>query len=321
MRVAGRQRPTTPGTTDAGLVNSVSIRWLFESCSLRVSRWQCRVERRGLTEERRQPWHIIAFPHLGAYRMHTPEGVTFVDANTVAFFNAGRPYQTSHPNGCGDQGSSLVVAPEVLGEALAAFDPDARDRIDAPFRRCGAASPPSVYLRLRLFLNRLQRGTAEDPLDLEETGLRLLETIVPLAAGACAPAASAPTRSTLDRVEEARILLERRFRDALSLADLATAVDLSPYHLCRMFRKASGLTVHRYLVRLRLREAVDRLADGAPDLSRVALATGFSSHSHFSAAFRQEFGVSPSHVRDAAASGSLRRLAPACADRSSAARS
>ena len=59
----------------------------------------------------------------------------------------------------------------------------------------------------------------------------------------------------------------------------------------------TALTLPRYANRLRLREALARLADGEGDLTRVALACGFYDHSHFANAFRREFGLSPSAVR------------------------
>jgi AraC family transcriptional regulator len=56
--------------------------------------------------------------------------------------------------------------------------------------------------------------------------------------------------------------------------------------------------MHRYLNRLRLQEALQRVAAGA-DLGEVGISLGFSSHSHFTAAFRKEFGVTPSQARSA----------------------
>jgi AraC-like DNA-binding protein len=58
--------------------------------------------------------------------------------------------------------------------------------------------------------------------------------------------------------------------------------------------------LYRYLTRLRLRAALERLADGARDLTALALELGFSSHSHFADAFRREFGRTPSDVRNGA---------------------
>ena len=73
----------------------------------------------------------------------------------------------------------------------------------------------------------------------------------------------------------------------------------SPFHLARVFQQRTGLPVHRYLTKLRLRAALERLADGANDLTALALDLGFSSHSHFTDSFRREFGRAPSEVRQA----------------------
>jgi AraC-like DNA-binding protein len=78
---------------------------------------------------------------------------------------------------------------------------------------------------------------------------------------------------------------------------VARAVHASPFHLARVFRERAGVPIHRYLTRLRLRAAIERLADGADDLTALALDLGFSSHGHFTDTFRREFGRTPSDVR------------------------
>ena len=65
-------------------------------------------------------------------------------------------------------------------------------------------------------------------------------------------------------------------------------------HLARIFQQQTGVPVHRYLTQLRLRASLEQLADDVNDLTAVALDLGFSSHSHFTDAFRREFGHSPS---------------------------
>jgi AraC family transcriptional regulator len=92
-------------------------------------------------------------------------------------------------------------------------------------------------------------------------------------------------------------LLGSRFAAPLSLRDIAREVHSSPYHLSRIFRREMGLSIHRYLNRIRLRVAVDRLASGEPDLTILALDLGFSSRGHFYDAFRAELHVTPSALR------------------------
>ena len=84
----------------------------------------------------------------------------------------------------------------------------------------------------------------------------------------------------------------------MGLTDLAAAVDLSPFHLCRAFRIVTGGTISSYRTNLRVRASLERVADGE-DLTTVALSLGFASHSHFTHAFTTVFGTSPSAMRRA----------------------
>ncbi|HJQ39538.1 MAG TPA: helix-turn-helix transcriptional regulator, partial [Thermoanaerobaculia bacterium] len=79
--------------------------------------------------------------------------------------------------------------------------------------------------------------------------------------------------------------------------DIAAECGVSPFHLARVFKAETGISVHQYLLRIRMEQALSRLRDGETQLSRLALDLGFSSHSHFSTSFRRHFGESPAGVR------------------------
>jgi AraC-like DNA-binding protein len=66
--------------------------------------------------------------------------------------------------------------------------------------------------------------------------------------------------------------------------------------------------VHRWLLRLRLHASLERVAEPGSDLTTVALDFGFASHSHFTAAFRRTFGLTPSALRGRARTCTLARL-------------
>jgi len=83
----------------------------------------------------------------------------------------------------------------------------------------------------------------------------------------------------------------------LTLKHLAAESGYSRTHFCRMFRVATGKTPHRYLLELRLKRAESLLTSGSLSLIDIAFACGFSSHAHFSTAFRSRYGVSPSAYR------------------------
>jgi AraC-like DNA-binding protein len=100
------------------------------------------------------------------------------------------------------------------------------------------------------------------------------------------------------RVEQARELLACAPTRHWSLGALGEALRCSPFHLARKFRAATGETITRYVLRLRLRLALERLAEGERNIALLAIETGFAHHSHFSARFRGAFGITPTEARD-----------------------
>jgi AraC-like DNA-binding protein len=81
------------------------------------------------------------------------------------------------------------------------------------------------------------------------------------------------------------------------LDELARGAKLSRYHFLRLFQQLTGLTPHRYLLRIRLRRAATQLLLEPARVLDVALDSGFGDVSNFNHAFRAEFGVSPRSYR------------------------
>jgi AraC-like DNA-binding protein len=92
------------------------------------------------------------------------------------------------------------------------------------------------------------------------------------------------------------------------LDDIARAVHSSTFQLARVFHCETGLPMHHYRTRLRLRAALERLVEAETDLTALALDLGFSSHSHFTSAFRRAFGITPSECRRRATVKGLREM-------------
>jgi len=86
----------------------------------------------------------------------------------------------------------------------------------------------------------------------------------------------------------------------LSLAGLASLAGLSTHRLLPAFRCSFGLTPLQYVIAQRLQLACRLLADTGQDITAIALACGFSSHSHLTSAFRQRYGITPRQFRTAA---------------------
>lgn len=86
--------------------------------------------------------------------------------------------------------------------------------------------------------------------------------------------------------------------DNPSLAQLAAAAALSPYHFARRFKASLGLSPHQFVLRARLERAKSLLAGDRHSLVEIGLATGFANQSHFTTAFRRFTGTTPKRYRD-----------------------
>jgi len=99
----------------------------------------------------------------------------------------------------------------------------------------------------------------------------------------------------LNRVVE---FIDANLEHDISLADLATAAELSPFHFSREFRKSTGKTPQQYVMQQRLERA--KLLLARPDLPivEVSLRTGFKNQSHFTSWFRKYTNFTPKLWRD-----------------------
>jgi len=111
-----------------------------------------------------------------------------------------------------------------------------------------------------------------------------------------------------DVVERVKGLLALELGRPAPLEPLARSVSLSVFHLCRLFKTRTGTTLHAYRNRLRLHASLEDVAGSTKELAGIALEFGFSSHSHFSAAFRREFGLSPDGLRRRTSAAGSRAL-------------
>ncbi len=98
-------------------------------------------------------------------------------------------------------------------------------------------------------------------------------------------------------IRRAILYIERHFRDAISLADVAAYAGLSPGHFSESFRAHVGATFQSFLQGLRLRFAASLLAATTLPITEICYASGFNTVSHFEKAFKLRFGASPREYR------------------------
>ena len=240
------------------------------------------------------PWHAHAhfvFPYRGLWVRHEGEGLAVAEAGQVLLSNAGACYRTHHPVVGGDAclivrvDETIVreVAPPAVLRGGDAFGFDhLRLRIDA------RASALVAMLR-----HSLREGIAE-PLEAESLAL----TLVTRALGPRTAHVAGSTGGRQRLVDRAKLVIAGDLSRRWTLAEIAAEVGVSPVYLTQTFQQVEALPLYRYQLRLRLARALDRIGD-VDDLAQLGLDVGFSSHSHFSAAFLQAYGRSPSEFREA----------------------
>jgi AraC family transcriptional regulator len=241
----------------------------------------------------------IAFPGTSVVIQHLGAEPVLANPNHVIFYNAEQAYRRELRDQRGDHCVFFELSPELLRAALGSDE--------LPFTH--APAPATTFLAAH------GAARSSDPLEAEELGLEAVrETLANGAAFHRIRRGAARTRTRHEHqrlADDAKELLTDRVVERLTLADVARILHTSEFHLARVFRERTGFTLHGYRTHLRLRLALDRLASGCADLTTVATELGFSSHAHFTRAFKELFGSPPSAVRSAFRLRELRRIVEA----------
>lgn len=217
----------------------------------------------------------------GVFAVHRRGETVVADAATVLVLAAGDEYRVAHPGLGGDTSTALAFAPEITQEALGG-------------RR---ASHGTLRAATQVAAWRMVAGLRRqaDRLAAVEAAMLVLDAV---SADLAADVTSTQLRPRARRrAEDVRALLACDPGARWRLDQVAHAVHCSPFHLARQFRAATGETISRYLLRLRLSLALERIAAGETSLARLAEELGFAHHSHLTAHFHAMFATTPSQLR------------------------
>jgi AraC-like DNA-binding protein len=289
---------------------------LFEGPDLLFAELSCPPGDPDWGEDNQVARTIVALPGAPVWQSHDGAERRLFNQNDVVFHYPGSEYRREPFRGGGYRCLFLIPSGSLIREVAAEIDPAAAD---GPVVRLppGAPLDGRTFAISRLAARHLASGTGRagaaapaDPSRARELLYELLRRTI-RAAGRGEPGrpgagafhrsvhSGATLRARREIVEEAKEFLTARMAERISLDDLARRVYVSPYHLARLFRAATGFSVHGYLVDLRLRNGLDRIgATGghADGIGEVGVRLGFNSHSHFTASFRRAFGLAPSRL-------------------------
>lgn len=228
----------------------------------------------------------VAFGGTNVVIRHLGREAVLANRNHAVFYDAGQRYVRRLADPAGDH-CLFVELDAGLAAELVGGD-------GFPFTHGPMPARP------RLLLELAARHAGDDGLAAEEIVLEAVAAAAEAASGLRrrAPARAATELAQGDLVESAKEALASDPAARLSLATLAGQLYVSEFHLARVFKARTGFTLRGYRNHLRLRLALERLAERDVDLARLALDLGYASHSHFTDSFRAAFGVPPSAVRD-----------------------
>ncbi|EKQ68003.1 DNA-binding domain-containing protein, AraC-type [Leptolyngbyaceae cyanobacterium JSC-12] len=83
----------------------------------------------------------------------------------------------------------------------------------------------------------------------------------------------------------------------LSLATIATNLEMSQYYFWHLFKQSIGMTPHKYLIQQRVERAKELLKQPKITITEIALECGFTHQSHFAKQFKRLTGITPGQFR------------------------
>jgi len=273
-------------------------RIVFDSGLVRVGAFRCYPDDPSFHDSGPARKCCFVFPRTAVEIQHEHERAFVANPNVVTFYNQGQAYVRNAVSIEGDRCDWFGVEIDVVQDVVRTFDSALDVHPERPFNFTRGWADASTYLAQRGLFEQVVAGAVNEPLMVEESIVNLLEQVVRSAyktAGIARP--STVGRKQRDIVHHIEFVLSRQWEDCLSLRDLAREVGISVYHLCRMFRRATGSTLHQYRQNLRVRSSLESVMESSRSLVDIALDAGFSSHSHYTSCFRQEFAQTPSSVR------------------------
>lgn len=230
------------------------------------------------------PEFQLALPYRGLFSWDIGRGRTLLDANQFLFIGGNQDFVEHQPIRAVGH-ASIIFTPtrEILSELLAWAD-----REESPMQ-LDVATPVSEHLRILLqYWLALRPDAPGNSLRLDELTVATFREAMRIAPR------NRPMPSPL--VARTKELLHELVGEPLSLQRLADTLDVSPVYLTQTFSRSEGIPLYRYQLHLRLARAMVELP-ACDDITALALDLGFSSHSHFTTAFKAFTRQTPSAFR------------------------
>ncbi|MGQ0643715.1 MAG: AraC family transcriptional regulator, partial [Gemmatimonadaceae bacterium] len=228
-------------------------RVIYEGPGVQVGSFACpttdpRFRDSGPTEN-----HLVVFPRNGVWIRHAGSRAFVADPQVVTIYNRGQEYTRDQISPDGDRCDWFAVAPAIANEIACVYDARA-DQERRPFAHEFSLCSPNLYMNQRRLFLRLARGSV-DAFEAEEATIAIVAAVIARSHGVrpWTHAADRPDEARRDLVERSRAAIVANIEQHDSVAALAAKLQTSPFHLCRVFRSVTGMTLHAYRLEVRQR--------------------------------------------------------------------
>jgi AraC-like DNA-binding protein len=245
--------------------------------------------------------HLIAIPRSVIAVTQAGRGERITTPVRAVFYNKGCHYTARSVCSLRETTLFIRVPSSILADAIRPHDPRVDARRDQPLTFVDGPMSDATYLNLSRLATAIPRaGEADDV--LREAVSNLID------AAYAERAKRAPARQGVnddDYVRWGQELISLSIGESIGLDEIARRVGVSASHLCQAFKRRLGMTTQEFRACLRLRSAVDELAEARGPIGPVASNFGYSDPSQFALDFRRRFGLTPERVRSELRAGVL----------------
>lgn len=272
------------------MAEDLSVKLLLNTETVALSDVICRGDCRHKSAEECTRSTFLVFPYQGVFMRHLGSDEVVGEANQVMLFNQDESYRISHPVKGGDACLSIGIDAALLRE-LAPKELVRQGRSGEREKLAFQYQRLRIDARAQALVALLRHGLQREVIETLEAETLAL-TLVKRALGERTSHVARATAGRHKLVDRAKLALTSDLGRRWTLAEIAAAVGVSPVYLTQVFQQVEGLPLYRYQLRLRLARALDLLPE-YDDLTTLSMELGFSSHSHFSSAFRQAYDRTP----------------------------
>ncbi|OCI90905.1 hypothetical protein A6U85_25345 [Agrobacterium sp. 13-626] len=134
----------------------------------------------------------------------------------------------------------------------------------------------------------------------QERGLEWIAARLCVASHLISSAANKPLRGGLppNRLHRIERKIDSDIAGPLPLSELADEAGMSPFHFARTFAMTTGWSPHKFILRRRIRRAVELFAETSMSVGEIADMLGFTHHSHLARTMRRYIGITPDMLRN-----------------------